>query len=106
MFNVLKNAYPKSTEIPGYGDLKAGEKNKVENAWIEGDIPGDDKGPGEAVAGVTKKPAAKRAKKDADDEPPKKRARKAKVCNTPLHLAYSLIDPLVGRRRRRRGREA
>lgn len=85
---LLKTSYGSADDIPGHGELKDGEKEKVTRAWDEGEIPEDDQGPGEAVEGLAKKAPAKRKPKDDGDDgaAPKKRARKAKVrAATPLH---------------------
>ncbi len=75
MVAKLKKSYSEPSEVEGFSDLKDAEKEKVQRGWEEGEIPEDDKGPGEAVE-TGKKKAAPRKKKDDDGEPPKKRARK------------------------------
>lgn len=79
MLAKLKAAYPESSDVEGFAVLKEAEQAKVHRAWDADEIPEEDKGPGEAVADVNpKKAPVKRAKKE-NGEPPKKRARKAKV---------------------------
>ena len=84
----MKASYGSASEIDGFGDLQAGEKEKVERAWDAGAVPDEDQGPGEPVeaAGAgKKKAAAPRKKKDEDGEKPK-RGRKPKV-RTPRPLS-------------------
>ncbi|KAH9943531.1 zf-PARP-domain-containing protein [Amylocystis lapponica] len=80
MVTSLKASYAEPSEIEGFGDLKDDEKEKVRRAWEEGEIPEDDKGPGEAVD--TGKKAVRRKKKAEDGEesekPKRSRAKKAK----------------------------
>ena len=75
----LKSSYKKPSEVAGYSDLQDDERDKVQRAWDADEIPEDDQGPGEAVEGVAKKPVKRPKKADDSDEPPKKKARKAKV---------------------------
>lgn len=77
MFAKLQKICTEPSQIDGFGDLQDADKEKVERAWEEGKIPENNKGPGEP-ADIPKKAPAKKAKKD-NGEPPKKRAKKAKV---------------------------
>ena len=70
----MKASYDEPSKIEGWDDLKEGEKEKVQRAWEEGQIPDDDKGAGEAVD-TGKKKAAPRKKKDEDGEEKPKKAR-------------------------------
>ncbi|CDO71198.1 hypothetical protein BN946_scf184845.g69 [Trametes cinnabarina] len=74
----LKASYDEPSQIEGWEELKEAEKEKVQRAWEDGQIPDDDKGAGEAVDTGKKKPVP-RKKKDADagddDEKPAKKAR-------------------------------
>ncbi len=88
----LKASYDEPSKIDGYGDLKEGEKEKVQRAWDEGHIPDDDKGPGEAVDTGKKKAAAPRKKKaDDGEEKPKRSRAKAKVCLDAVINAANLM---------------
>ncbi|KAI0790543.1 hypothetical protein C8Q75DRAFT_122329 [Abortiporus biennis] len=78
LIEKLKASYDDPESIEGFSDLKEAEQEKVRAAWEAGEIPEDDKGPGEPVASVKKKPAPRKKKADADEERPKKRAKKAK----------------------------
>ena len=80
LFAKLAQSYTEPSKIEGYDDLKEADKEKLQRAWDAGAIPEDDKGPGEPVEGLkTKRAPAKKAAKDEDKEPPKKRARRTKV---------------------------
>ena len=74
----MKAAYGEAAKVDGFGDLHEGEKDKVERAWAAGEVPEDDKGPGEPVE-TGKKKAAPRKKSDSDGEKPKRGRAKAKV---------------------------
>ena len=77
----MTSSYGEASEVDGFSDLKEGEKEKVQRAWEAGDIPEDDKGPGEPVeTGKKKAAAAPRKKKDEDGAEKPKRVRKPKVC--------------------------
>ena len=80
----LKRTYSEVESVPGFDEIKEAEQDKVRRGWEADEIPEEDKGPGEAIdTGKKKAPAArkpKKAKEDGDEERPKKRARKAKVC--------------------------
>ncbi|KAH9849562.1 hypothetical protein C2E23DRAFT_352102 [Lenzites betulinus] len=76
----LKASYDEPSQVPGWGDLKEGEKEKVQRAWDEGAIPADDKGAGEAVDTGKKKPVPRKKKEENGEEKPKKaRAPRKKV---------------------------
>lgn len=80
----VKTSYDAPSELDGYGELKDGEKEKVQRAWDEGEIPEDDKGVGEAVDTGKKAARAPRKKKEENGEakPKRARAKKAKVSTT------------------------
>lgn len=70
------------SEVDGYNDLKDGEKEKVQRAWDQGEIPDEDKGPGEPVETGKKKPAPRKKKDEDGEEKPKRSRAKAKVRET------------------------
>ncbi len=102
----IKSSYASVDAIEGYSDLKDDEKEKVKRAYDEGDIPEDDRGIGEAVEGLEKKKVVRKKKKeeseeegndDGEEDRPKKRVRKAKVCITFSQIAQ-WIDSSAHRR--------
>ncbi|KAI0360416.1 zf-PARP-domain-containing protein [Trametes cingulata] len=70
----MKASYDEPSKVDGWNDLKESEREKIQRAWDEGQIPDDDKGIGEAVD-TGKKKAAPRKKKDEDGEEKPKKAR-------------------------------
>ena len=73
----------------GVHELYGRDVEVDERAWEAGDIPEDDKGPGEPVeTGKKKAAAAPRKKKDEDGAEKPKRVRKPKVCglSSPTNL--------------------
>ncbi|PIL27746.1 transcription factor [Ganoderma sinense ZZ0214-1] len=74
----LKASYGEASEVDGFGDLQEGEKEKVQRAWDEGQIPDDDKGPGEPVETGKKKAAPRKKKAEDGEEKPKRSRAKAK----------------------------
>ncbi|OCH87137.1 zf-PARP-domain-containing protein [Obba rivulosa] len=82
LIQSIKVSYDEPSEIDGFSELKDGEKEKVQRAWDEGEIPEDDQGVGEAIDTGKKATRAPRKKKDADGEatekPKRGRAKKAK----------------------------
>ena len=80
LIEKMKASYGSADEVDGFADLQENEKEKVQRAWDAGEIPADDKGPGEAVETGKKKAAVPRKKKDEDGAEKPKRGRKPKVC--------------------------
>ncbi|OSD02708.1 zf-PARP-domain-containing protein [Trametes coccinea BRFM310] len=80
LITKLKASYDEPSQIEGWDELKDGEKEKVQRAWEEGQIPDDDKGAGEAIDTGKKKPAARKKKdQDAGDDDEEKPAKKARA---------------------------
>ncbi|KAI0674578.1 poly polymerase and DNA-ligase Zn-finger region-domain-containing protein [Trametes maxima] len=74
----IKASYDEPSGIEGWDDLKEGEKEKVQRAWEDGEIPSDDKGAGEPVDTGKKKAAPRKKKDDGEGKPKKARAPRGK----------------------------